>query len=127
MKILSSELYRKLKAIPIVLIIISIFIIGINLIKNNENSFINTTDKSNAFSYTTYNKEKADNAVKLNSASFKDLCKLPGVGSEIAERILAYRIDTGGFTEERELLLIEGISETLFESLLPLVVVDNIK
>ena len=125
-KELNIKLYKKLRIIPIVLIIVSI-IIGINLIKNNENSFIDSIEKNHAHFDITYNNYKDENVLELNSASFKELCTLPGVGSEIAERIVAYRIDAGGFTEEKELLLIKGISESLFENILPFVVVDNIK
>lgn len=125
MKALSNKLYKKLRFVLIVIIIVSVFIIGVNLVKNYEPGF-----KSGTASYETDNnisfaEENAEFIIDLNSASFEELKKLSGVGDIIAERIIEYRIDTGGFENVNELLLIEGISESKYKNILPYVTVIN--
>ena len=47
----------------------------------------------------------------LNSATAAELMELPGIGVELAERIVAYREEHGPFGTEDELLKVSGIGE----------------
>ena len=49
--------------------------------------------------------------------------RLPGIGEVLAERIRAYREETGGFSDPEELLKIKGIGEATLEELHPIVIV----
>ena len=49
--------------------------------------------------------------------------RLPGIGEVLAERILAYREEIGGFSDPEELLKIKGIGEATLEELHPIVIV----
>ena len=49
--------------------------------------------------------------IDLNSADAETLCRLPGVGPVIAERILYQRQALGGFDCIEELVLVDGIGE----------------
>ena len=49
--------------------------------------------------------------VDINSASQRELELLPGIGEELAGRIIACRERNGPFESFRELLLIEGLDE----------------
>lgn len=50
--------------------------------------------------------------IDLNSATAEELMLLPHVDEEIAQRIIEFREKGGGFSNEYELLLIEGLSRS---------------
>jgi len=45
-----------------------------------------------------------ENSIDLNTASEAQLESLPGIGPTLAERIVAYREETGGFSSVEEIL-----------------------
>ncbi len=53
--------------------------------------------------------------VNLNTATKEELCKLPGLGETLAERVLAYRTQYGSFRRVEDLLDIDGIGEKRLE------------
>ncbi len=55
--------------------------------------------------------------VKLNSASVGELDKLDGVGPAIAQRIIDYRTENGGFKTVDEIKLVPGIGDKMFEKI----------
>ncbi len=61
------------------------------------------------------------NPVDLNKASQAQLEVLPGVGPKMAERILAYRTENGGFKSIDQLDDVKGIGEKRMATLKPLV------
>lgn len=65
----------------------------------------------------------ADALVDLNSADAAQLETLPRIGPALAERIIAWRDDNGGFTSVEDLLAVPGIGDTMLESLRDLVTV----
>lgn len=52
--------------------------------------------------------------ININKASTDELIELPGIGDRLAERIIAHRERTGGFTSVAELAQVEGVSERVF-------------
>ena len=52
--------------------------------------------------------------VDLNSASARELEMLPGVGTVIAERIVAYRNENGPFSSVEDIMQVSGIGAETF-------------
>lgn len=61
----------------------------------------------------------------LNRATAEELESLPGVGPVLAERILAYRQETGDFGSVEELLQVNGIGQARLEGLRDYVMVEG--
>ncbi len=56
----------------------------------------------------------SDALINVNTATAKQLEKLPGIGKELAKRIVSYRTSNGPFNSVRELVKVRGIGkETL--------------
>lgn len=55
--------------------------------------------------------------VNINTASSTELEKLPGVGSSIASRIIAYRTENGKFSTIEDLKNVNGIGESKFNNI----------
>ncbi|GIW47186.1 MAG: hypothetical protein KatS3mg078_1063 [Deltaproteobacteria bacterium] len=59
--------------------------------------------------------------IGINSASIEDLKALPGIGTELARRIVEYRNSNNGFRKIEELLMIKGIGKKRFERIKPFI------
>jgi len=55
--------------------------------------------------------------IRLNSATIEELDKLDGVGPAIAQRIIDYRTENGGFKSVEEIKLVPGIGDKMFEKI----------
>ena len=53
--------------------------------------------------------------VNINTAGFKELIKLRGIGVKIAERILDYRFTNGSFFYKEDLMKVKGIGKAKFD------------
>lgn len=53
--------------------------------------------------------------ISINSAPIKELILLPGIGTALAERIIAYREEHGGFRTMEELMKVSGIGQVKYE------------
>lgn len=63
--------------------------------------------------------------VNINSAGVDELQSLPGIGEVYATRIVAYRSLNGPFQSIDELTNVEGISQSLLDSLRESITVDS--
>ncbi len=73
------------------------------------------------FTPLAYGIEKMD----LNTATEKELISLPGIGREIAKRIIEYRETKGGFKNKEELTNVKGIGEKRFAAIKELIMVKD--
>ena len=81
------------------------------------------TEKSAAESKPEKLANPSDGTVNLNTATVEEFQRLPGIGPAMAERILGYRKETGGFHETAELREVRGIGEKTFAKLKDLVTI----
>ena len=58
-----------------------------------------------------------DDRMDINTASAQDLESLPGIGSVLAERIIAYREANGAFDDIEDILLVDGVGERLLDDI----------
>lgn len=61
----------------------------------------------------------------LNTATAAELQTLPGIGPVLAERILDYRAEIGGFSTVEQLMEVRGIGEKKLDAIKDLVVVNQ--
>lgn len=63
--------------------------------------------------------------LELNCADASELEQLPGIGAALAERIVDYRSQIGGFRNREQLLEVSGIGEAKLSAVYDLVYVEN--
>lgn len=63
--------------------------------------------------------------IDIASAEAEEFMALPGIGEVLAQRILAYREENGGFTSVEDLLNVEGIGKKRFEDILDLITIGG--
>lgn len=63
--------------------------------------------------------------IDINLAGEEEFNALPGIGDVLAQRILAYRDEHGGFCAVEELLNVEGIGKKRFEDILDLIIIGG--
>jgi competence protein ComEA len=69
-----------------------------------------------AFTATSQETPKSESEVRIdiNAAGVEELVKLPGIGEQVAKRIVAYREENGPFEKAEELMNVRGIGEKSF-------------
>ncbi len=87
-----------------------------------ENKSFDSNQESSDFNKSNFNtnikKQKlAERSIDLNTASLNQLAMLPGIGIKTAEKILAYRKASGGFSRIDELLEVKGIGDSKFDKI----------
>ncbi|MEW6619059.1 MAG: helix-hairpin-helix domain-containing protein [bacterium] len=63
--------------------------------------------------------------INLNTASIEELDKLPGIGSDIANRIIEYRNIQGEFSSIEDITKVKGIGQKTFEKIKEMITVDK--
>jgi competence protein ComEA len=79
----------------------------------------------NPFPNRTEITETSSGKVNINSANTYELQTLPGIGEELASRIIEYRQTHTGFDRIEDIMLVDGIGEGKFEEIRDLIAVRN--
>lgn len=69
--------------------------------------------------------ETEDLYIDINNADFDELIKLKGIGDYLAEQIITYRDENGGFRNIEEIINVSGIGEKTFELICDCIYVEN--
>lgn len=96
----------------VVLVFLGAFIIigtGVNFYLKHMPKAINI--------YSLHSKSEIALKVNLNNANVEELVKLPGIGPELARRIIEYRNTYGSFKGINEIKKVKGIGDKKFENL----------
>lgn len=124
------RLMRRLFRVPLVIaglaVAFSVFILGYFFGQRfRQESFYITLEKT-APRHEEDEYEPALTAEKLNinTAGAEQLCELKGIGPVIAERIIEYREENGGFNYTFELLNVTGIGKAVYEEIKEKITVD---
>ena len=62
--------------------------------------------------------------ININTASIKELEKLPGIGRGLAARIIAHRSEFGRFRRPEHVMMVRGISARRFLAMRALIAVE---
>ena len=82
-----------------------------------ENKKYITKESGDNISINSKDKKGENVKVNINEASKKDLEVLPGIGEEMAKRIIEYRNANGKFNKIEDLQNVKGIGDSKFENL----------
>ena len=63
--------------------------------------------------------------VNINTAGVGELDSLPGIGPVLAQRIVDWRTENGPFTDAAQLLEVDGIGQTVLESIQDFIVTED--
>jgi competence protein ComEA len=59
--------------------------------------------------------------ININTANLESLSGLPGIGPELAQRVVDYRSKNGSFKTIEDLKKVKGIGEKIYEKIAPLI------
>lgn len=105
--------YKKLILIPIVVIVVSLYVLGINIANR-----IDTFDETNIVQNPAAVKEIAEKTkVNINKAEKEELMTLEGIGSRRADFIIEKRKELGEFTSIEQIMEAEDIGEGIYEKI----------
>jgi hypothetical protein len=68
-----------------------------------------------------------DNPINVNSATIRELLRIPFLNQQLAREIVHHRNRNGGYKNETDLLNVEGLSEELLSAISPLIVFKPIR
>ena len=127
-----KNLFGKVIAVPIILILISAYLLGMNFYnKLDRVDDIKEAVPQTAQAENTKTAEQEDEELKsiqdkinLNVATESELRSIDGIGEKLAKRIIDKRDSIGRFTAVEQLLEIEGIGENIFAKIKDYVTVE---
>ena len=126
--------YKKLFVIPVVIIIVSLYLIGVNLINRIDRvddikDAVPTSDTLAAEPKTEEQEdaevEKIADKININTATESELILLDGIGETLARRIVERREEIGEFTSLDQLLEIEGLGESKYNRIKKYITIEN--
>ena len=112
-----EEEKRQTRILISIALIFCALLIGYNAFYVPDASLENLVSTDMTESLTASEAATSPSKVDLNAATLEDLDGLEGIGPVLAQRIIDYRKEYGGFTNIEELKKVKGIGEALFQKL----------
>lgn len=115
----------------IITAVFSAFMLGLFIGRNQAGSVVYLSSLPTQPSHNISPTENVDSAqtdptisypININIATESELDQLPGIGPEIAGRIVAFRSSNGPFAAPEELLNVDGIGPGKLEAVLDLII-----
>jgi competence protein ComEA len=121
--IVLSQIYPRKQAVPV-----QLTSVAIDTLKP-----VNVPEKKTHYRYTrpalsqpTFKRpHKVLSPVDINSADTSAFIALPGIGSKLAARIVAFREKLGGFYDVRQVGEVYGVQDSVLQKLMPLLKCDD--
>lgn len=105
--------YRNLILIPVLVIVVSIYVLGANIIKRRD-----TFDETSITQNPEAIEEIAEKPkININKAEVDELMTLEDIGEKRARAIIEKRKELGGFTSVEQIMEAEDIGEGIFEKI----------
>ena len=126
--------YKKLFVIPVVIIIVSLYLIGVNLINRIDrvDDIKDAVPASDTLKEEPKTEEQEDaevekiaDKININTATESELILLDGIGETLARRIVERREEIGQFTSLDQLLEIEGLGESKYNRIKKYITIEN--
>jgi competence ComEA-like helix-hairpin-helix protein len=93
---------------------------GVSLIGCVRRSNHQAATRPDAIATTQHGAER----ININNASTKDLERLPGIGTGLAQRIVEHREKYGRFRRPEHLIMVRGVSDRRFRELRDLITIE---
>lgn len=127
-----KNLFGKVIAVPIILILISAYLLGMNFynkldrVDDIKEAVPQTAQAENIKTAEQEDEElkSIQDKINLNVATESELRSIDGIGEKLAKRIIDKRDSIGRFTAVEQLLEIEGIGENIFARIKDYVTVE---
>lgn len=134
-----KETKRIAFGIPILILLIAVYMIGLRLYQNRsaeivppETTLTPTETASMAQETSSPRTEEEEdralaeieNKININTATESELCLLDGIGEVLSKRIIEKREELGGFQSIDQLHEVQGIGDKLFEQIKNYVTVE---